>query len=155
HGDSCSSTPEIYSPGYPRARRGGCLAELQRLFPARKNRLSKNWRRRLGITEIGEMKGPPPRVSIIVPCYNEQDNVQDCVDQIAKVFWAAQIPYEILVVNDGIMDKTLGRAHFLLRSNSLVRVIDLGENCGKAVALREGVRRARGDVVAFFDADLQ
>jgi len=97
------------------------------------------------------MKGPPPRVSIIVPCYNEQD----CVDQIAKVFWAAQIPYEILVVNDGSTDKTLGRAHFLLRSNSLVRVIDLGENCGKAVALREGVRRARGDVVAFFDADLQ
>jgi glycosyltransferase involved in cell wall biosynthesis len=36
-----------------------------------------------------------------------------------------------------------------------VRVVDLGRNCGKAVALREGIRRASGDVVAFFDADLQ
>ena len=101
------------------------------------------------------MNGPTPRVSVIVPCYNEQDNVQDCVDQIAKVLWDAQIPYEILVVNDGSTDKTLGRAHSLLKSNSLVRVIDLGENCGKAIALKEGVRRARGDIVAFFDADLQ
>ena len=103
------------------------------------------------------MNGPTPRVSVsvIVPCYNEQDNVQNCVDQISKVLWAALVPHEILVVNDGSTDKTLGRAHSLLKSNSLVRVIDLGENCGKATALREGVRRAKGDTVAFFDADLQ
>ncbi len=109
----------------------------------------------MGITEIGEMNGTNPRVSVVVPCFNEQDNIQNCVDQIAKVLWAAQIPYEILVVNDGSSDDTLARAHSLTMSNSSVRVIDLGENCGKAIALKEGVRRARGDIVAFFDADLQ
>ncbi len=109
----------------------------------------------MGITEIGEMNGTNPRVSVVVPCFNEQDNIQNCVDQIAKVLWAAQIPYEILVVNDGSSDDTLARAHSLTMSNSSVRVIDLGENCGKAIALKEGVRRTRGDIVAFFDADLQ
>ncbi len=101
------------------------------------------------------MNGPNPRVSVVVPCFNEQDNIRDCVDGIAKVLWAAQIPHEILVVNDGSSDDTLARAHSLTMFNSSVRVIDLGENCGKAIALKEGVRRARGDIVAFFDADLQ
>jgi len=101
------------------------------------------------------MNGPTPRVSIIVPCYNEQDNVESCVNQITDALRPARDRYEILLVNDGSTDDTLARAHLVSRSNSFVRVIDLGENCGKAVALKEGVRRARGDIVAFFDADLQ
>ncbi len=109
----------------------------------------------MGITEIGEMNGPTPRVSVVIPCYNEQDNIQNCVQEVAEVLFAEQIPYEILVVNDGSSDGTLAQAHSLMPSNSFVRVIDLGENCGKTIALKEGVRRARGDIVAFFDADLQ
>lgn len=101
------------------------------------------------------MNGPKPHVSVVVPCYNEQDNIRDCVDQIAAVLGAAQIPAEIVLVNDGSTDDTLERANSLSMSNSFVRVVDLGENCGKAIALKEGVRRARGDLVAFFDADLQ
>jgi len=101
------------------------------------------------------MNGPTPRVSVIVPCYNEQDNVESCVIQIKDALRRAHDPYEILLVNDGSTDDTLARAHLVSRSNSFVRVIDLGENYGKAVALKEGVRRARGDIIAFFDADLQ
>jgi len=101
------------------------------------------------------MNGPTPRISIIVPCYNEQDNIENCVDQIREALGPRCDPYEILVVNDGSTDDTLERAHLLSRSNSFIRVIDLRENCGKAVALKEGVRRAKGDIVAFFDADLQ
>src|SRR5467141_980877 len=101
------------------------------------------------------MNGPSPWVSVIVPCYNEQDNVESCVDQIGETFNAARIAFEILVVNDGSTDDTLERVRSLSTSRPFVRVIDLGRNCGKAVALKEGIRRARGDVVAFFDADLQ
>ncbi len=101
------------------------------------------------------MNRPAPRVSVIVPCYNERDNVESCVDQIGEALVTARIPFEILVVNDGSTDDTLERAHSLSTSRSFVRVVDLGRNCGKAVALREGIRRASGDVVAFFDADLQ
>lgn len=109
----------------------------------------------MGVTESGEMNGPTPRVSVIVPCFNEEDNIETCVDQIGTALKSAGIPHEVLVVNDGSTDETLQRAHSLLASGSSVRVIDLGENCGKAVALREGLRRARGDIIAFFDADLQ
>src|SRR2546425_10267807 len=101
------------------------------------------------------MKGPKPRVSVIVPCYNEQDNIGSCVAQLEETFRPSQIPYEILLVNDGSTDETLQRAQFLSDSHSAVRTIDLVKNYGKAVALREGVRRARGDIVGFFDADLQ
>ena len=63
--------------------------------------------------------------------------------------------HEILLVNDGSTDETLRRACSFYESHQSVRVLDLARNCGKAVALKEGVRRARGDLVAFFDADLQ
>ena len=109
----------------------------------------------MGVTESGEMKGLTPSVSVIVPCFNEQDNVVACVDQVGRALKSAGITHEVLVVNDGSTDETLERAHSLITSASSVRVIDLGENCGKAVALKEGLRRARGDIIAFFDADLQ
>jgi len=101
------------------------------------------------------MKGPKPDVTVIVPCYNEQDNIENCVNQIDEAFRPTRIQHEILLVNDGSTDETLKRAHSLYESHLSVRVIDLVRNCGKAVALKEGVRRARGDRVAFFDADLQ
>jgi dolichol-phosphate mannosyltransferase len=101
------------------------------------------------------MKGPKPDVSVIVPCYNEQDNIENCVNQIDEAFRPTEIVHEILLVNDGSTDETLKRARSLYESHQSVRAIDLGRNCGKAVALKEGVRRARGNLVAFFDADLQ
>ncbi len=109
----------------------------------------------MGDSENEEMTGLKPYVSIIVPCFNEQDNIGTCVAQLGETFRPTQIPYEILLVNDGSTDATLERARLLSNSHSSVRIIDLVENFGKAVALREGVRRARGDIVAFFDADLQ
>src|SRR5207247_5764475 len=101
------------------------------------------------------MRGPKPHVSIIVPCYNEQDNIENCVNQIDEAFRPTQILHEILLVNDGSTDETLRRARSLYESHLFVRVIDLVRNCGKAVALREEVGRARGDLVACFDAELQ
>jgi glycosyltransferase involved in cell wall biosynthesis len=101
------------------------------------------------------MRGPKPDVSVIVPCYNEQDNVETCVNQIDEAFRSTQTLHEILLINDGSTDETLKRAQSLYESHQSMRIIDLGKNCGKAVALKEGVRRARGDLVAFFDADLQ
>jgi polyisoprenyl-phosphate glycosyltransferase len=101
------------------------------------------------------MRGPKPDISVIVPCYNEQDNIENCVNQIDDAFRPTEIVHEILLVNDGSTDETLNRARSLCESHQSVRLIDLARNCGKAVALKEGVRRARGDLVAFFDADLQ
>ena len=101
------------------------------------------------------MRGPKPHVSVIVPCYNEQDNIGNCVNQLDEAFRSAQILHEILLVNDGSTDGTTMGARALCESHLSVRFIDLVDNFGKATALREGVRRARGELIAFFDADLQ
>jgi len=101
------------------------------------------------------MSKTSPLVSVVVPAYNEEGNIADCVGQLIQELSSAQIPFEILVINDGSTDKTLERANHLSISNPLVRTVDLRGNFGKPVALREGVRRAKGEVIAFFDADLQ
>jgi glycosyltransferase involved in cell wall biosynthesis len=101
------------------------------------------------------MSKTSPLVSVIVPAYNEEGNIADCVDQVTQELSSAQLPFEILVVNDGSTDKTLEQANRLSGSNPLVRTVDLGGNFGKPVALKEGFRRAKGELIAFFDADLQ
>ena len=60
------------------------------------------------------MTGLKPYVSIIVPCFNEQDNIGTCVAQLGETFRPTQIPYEILLVNDGSTDATLERARLLV-----------------------------------------
>jgi dolichol-phosphate mannosyltransferase len=101
------------------------------------------------------MNKTSPLVSVVVPAYNEEGNIADCVSQLTQELSSAQFLFEILVVNDGSTDKTLEQANQLSLANPLVRTIDLGGNFGKPIALREGVRRAKGELIAFFDADLQ
>src|SRR6266699_2324322 len=101
------------------------------------------------------MKNRESFLSVIVPAYNEEDNIVDCVKRVGDALSSAQRAFEILVVNDGSTDETLQRASSLSNSCDFVRTIDLGRNFGKPTALKEGLRRAKGDIVAFFDADLQ
>ena len=101
------------------------------------------------------MKNRESFLSVIVPAYNEEDNIVDCVKRVSDALSSSQRAFEILVVNDGSTDQTLPRAFSLSKSCDFVRTIDLGGNFGKPTALKEGLRRAKGDLVAFFDADLQ
>src|SRR6266571_2723529 len=101
------------------------------------------------------MKNRESLLSVIVPAYNEEDNIVDCVKRVGDAISSSQRAFEILVVNDGSTDETLQRASSLSKSCDFVRTIDLGGNFGKPTALKEGLRRAKGDIIAFFDADLQ
>ena len=96
-----------------------------------------------------------PLVSVIVPAFNEQENIVPCTMAVRSALRSAGYDFEVLIVNDGSTDRTLEYANAMQSKYSTVRVIDLVENYGKTIALREGVRRAKGDLVAFFDADLQ
>jgi len=102
-----------------------------------------------------ELTIPLSLVSVIVPAFNEEQNIPNCVQELSDVMRKAGYKSEIIIVNDGSTDKTLEVAQSMQLKCASLRVLDLQHNCGKAIALREGVRASKGDAVAFFDADMQ
>ena len=95
-------------------------------------------------------------LSIVVPCYNEEETVDIFYDALVKVLKTMDIDYEIIFVNDGSKDSTLSRALALHdKDKKHVRVIDFSRNFGKESALLAGLDAAKGDYVTVMDADLQ
>lgn len=91
-------------------------------------------------------------VSVIVPTYNEEEYVGACIRSIMEQDYPKDM-YEVIVVDDGSDDTTAIILRHLAEKYSNMRVIIHYENMGKAKALEDGVRAARGDVIVFVDAD--
>jgi glycosyltransferase involved in cell wall biosynthesis len=105
-------------------------------------------------SQAGNATSPPrPRLSIVIPAYNEAQRLPGTLDEIAG--FLASKPYlsEIIVANDGSEDETSVIARGYRCSPVEIRVLDLLHR-GKAAAVRDGVVAARGDFVLFTDADL-
>ena len=94
-------------------------------------------------------------LSVIVPVYNEQDNVGRLCAAIAKALHSSGLSYEVLLVDDGSKDETFKRAVSLLGEHPEVRVVRLRRNCGQTPAMAAGIEHARGDVLVTMDGDLQ
>lgn len=99
---------------------------------------------------------PPHRLSVVVPLYNERDNVAPLLDGIHESLAHYPCPWELIVVDDGSSDGTDAR----LRTESgrygpHVRVLGLQRNFGQTAAMQAGIDAARGDVIATLDGDLQ
>lgn len=90
----------------------------------------------------------PPFVSVVVPAYNEEKVLQNCVNSILE---SAYPDFEIILVDDGSQDATLAIMNEF-RHDPHVKVI-AKSNSGKASALNEGIQKARGEVLFFVDAD--
>ena len=88
-----------------------------------------------------------PKISVIVPCYNEQERILPVLDSIKKSSYVK----EIIVVDDSSEEKTIQ----LLQSIKNITLITLTENRGKALALKIGVLNAHTDTVMFVDSDLK
>ncbi len=87
------------------------------------------------------------KLSIIIPCYNEEGNIEECVMQIPKIKWET----EIIIVDDGSKDRTTEVARRIKVPNK--KVIRYEKNGGKGYAFRTGYKHATGDVVIILDAD--
>ena len=95
-------------------------------------------------------------LSFVVPCYNEQDNVEALYDAIEGTFAPEGISYEIVMVNDGSKDETAARIRDLyLRHPEHLTFVDFSRNFGKEAAILAGMKHTKGDHVCFIDADLQ
>ena len=91
------------------------------------------------------------QISVILPAYNEGAVIADSIEQAARAL--ADRDYEIIVVDDGSADDTAARATQAAAANSRVQVVRYQPNHGKGYALKQGVARATGELVAFLDAD--
>jgi glycosyltransferase involved in cell wall biosynthesis len=99
--------------------------------------------------------GGPPAVSVVIPAFNEEANVEPCYRELAGVLGAAGLSFEIVFVDDGSTDGTPAALRQLAREDSRVRVLRLRRNAGQTAALDAGFRAATGAVVITMDADLQ
>ena len=96
------------------------------------------------------------KISIIVPCYNEEAVLPIFYEEIEKVFKTMKgVKFELLFVEDGSKDKTLKILKDFSKKDSKVRFISFSRNFGKEAAMYAGLKESTGDYVAIMDADLQ
>ncbi len=97
------------------------------------------------------------KISIIVPCYNEEKAVPLFYDELCKNIsnFPKEIKFEVLFVNDGSNDGTLKVIKDLADKDSKIRYISFSRNFGKESAIYAGLENATGDYVTLMDADLQ
>ncbi len=95
------------------------------------------------------------KISLVVPCYNEEGNVAPFYKEAVSVFGGSGYDFEIVYVNDGSTDGTLDVLKKLATGPAAVRVIDFSRNFGKEAAVLAGLNHADGDYVTVIDADLQ
>ena len=94
-------------------------------------------------------------ISLIVPCYNEQEALPIFYEESTKVLAVMDCEYEFLFVNDGSKDATLSILKDLAERDEHVTYLSFSRNFGKEAAMYAGFTNARGDYVAVMDADMQ
>ncbi len=96
------------------------------------------------------------KISIVIPCYNEQETVHLFYEATSKVLNEMKVDYELVYINDGSKDNTLVELEKLYQNHQeVVRVLDFSRNFGKESGLLAGLEYASGDYVAVMDVDLQ
>ena len=96
-----------------------------------------------------------PEISVVIPVYNEVENVPDLHRELTRALEGLGRPYEIIVVDDGSQDGTLDRLLEIEAGDPRLRVLRLRRNFGQTAAFSAGFDHARGDVVVTSDGDLQ
>jgi len=95
------------------------------------------------------------KISVIIPAYNESDNISKTIEETIKVFEEVGNKYEIIVVDDGSEDDTFLEAKKAKGINNCVKVTRCSEtNMGKGFAIKSGFEHVSGNLVVFMDADL-
>jgi len=96
-----------------------------------------------------------PTLSIVVPAYNEADNLPVLYERLAKVLDQMALTWELVLVNDGSGDATLDVMQRLRERDKRIAVVNLSRNFGKEIATTAGLDHAGGEAVVLIDADLQ
>jgi len=101
------------------------------------------------------LPGAQPRLSVIAPLYNEEDNVRPLYEALTAALDPTGLDYEMLFVDDGSKDTTLSRAIELAQTDPRLKVVKFRRNCGQTAAMAAGIEFAAGEVLVTMDGDLQ
>jgi dolichol-phosphate mannosyltransferase len=96
-----------------------------------------------------------PEISIIVPMFNEADNVAPLAEQVIAALRAETRPFELVLVDDASTDATWDRITATSRADARVRGLRHGRNAGQSAALWTGFRNSRAPIIVTLDGDLQ
>ena len=94
-------------------------------------------------------------LSIVVPIYNEVDNIEPLHAAIVGTLAETKLDYELILVDDGSQDDSFARASQIAHSDSRVKVVAFRRNFGQTAAIAAGIRKARGRIIVTMDGDLQ
>lgn len=98
---------------------------------------------------------PKQLLSVVLPSFNEEQNIQPMYKELLKYIDADTFNYELIFINDGSTDKTWLEIKKLAEKSSRVRGINFSRNFGHHAALEAGLKQAKGDIVIMMDSDLQ
>ena len=101
------------------------------------------------------MSDRTPKLSIVIPVFNEQENLQELLTELADVLRKQGCPYEIICIDDASTDDSFGTLKQLELSVSGLRTCRLRRHAGQTAALAAGFDQAKGQVIVTMDADLQ
>ena len=105
-------------------------------------------------TELGDVHSAP-ELSIILPVYNEEENLENLYSRLKSVLERDQCDFEIIFVDDGSRDGSLAKLEELSAADNRVVILELARNFGHQVAITAGLDHSRGKAVIIMDADLQ
>ena len=97
-------------------------------------------------------------LSVIVPCYNEEENIRDFYDELLKnapFFEKKEIELELIYIDDGSKDHTVDEIRKLHNEDDRVHMVSFSRNFGNEAAIYAGLQKSKGDLIVLMDADLQ
>ncbi len=109
----------------------------------------------IGLPEGGRAQRPEPAVSVVIPVYNEEANLEPLHERLDRVLRGIGCAFEVIFVDDGSRDRSLAILCRLQEKDERVRVIQLNRTYGQHAAVFAGLDHARGAVIVTLDADLQ
>ena len=96
-----------------------------------------------------------PYLSVIIPVYNEEENVTPLTTELMEVLNNLNKSFEVIFVDDGSTDRSLAILKELQKKFRDIRIVKFRRNCGQTAGFDAGIRAARGEVIVTMDADLQ
>lgn len=96
-----------------------------------------------------------PYLSLVIPAYNEQENIPTLLQRVSAALDQVGKPFEVIIVDDGSTDQTPQLLADAMKTRPWLRVLRMARNSGQSAAFDAGFNAARGEVIATIDADLQ